>query len=92
MNKQKIDDGGPAFPCPVGHIICEHPEGMSTRTWLAGMATDADVNEHRESYEDINGKIQYTKTRERARFAYADAMLAQLRKNTADVKGEGDGK
>lgn len=39
--KQKIDDGGPAFPTdsehqPQSHVF--HHEGMSTRTWLMGMS------------------------------------------------------
>ena len=30
-----MNDGGPAFPCPVGHSKCEHPEGMSIRQYAA---------------------------------------------------------
>jgi hypothetical protein len=38
------NDGGPAFPFPSGpkndafHDVHEHSQGMSTRTWLVGMA------------------------------------------------------
>lgn len=33
-----IDDGGPAFPCPAGHIECFHPQGMSLRQYYAAAA------------------------------------------------------
>ena len=48
--KQKIDDGGNAFPCPEKRIEVTAPDGttqsvdlgpqpgMSTRTWLVGMS------------------------------------------------------
>jgi hypothetical protein len=35
-------DGGPAFPCPVGHIECAHPEGLSKRELLAALAMAGD--------------------------------------------------
>ena len=35
----KIDDGGPAFPCmPGGEIMREQYSGMSLRDWFAGQA------------------------------------------------------
>jgi hypothetical protein len=37
------NDGGPAFPCPVGHIECKHPVGMSLRAHFAGQAMQAIV-------------------------------------------------
>lgn len=48
MNNE-INDGGPAFPCPVGHMSCAHPEGMSLRDWfagqaLAGLCANPDIN------------------------------------------------
>jgi hypothetical protein len=35
---EKPNDGGPAFPCPVGHIECFHPPGMSLRDYFAAKA------------------------------------------------------
>jgi len=39
----QIDDGGPAFPCPVefdpnGQLVSHGSFGMSLRDWFAGMA------------------------------------------------------
>lgn len=33
-----MNTGGPAFPCPVGHIECAHPEGMTLRDYFAAKA------------------------------------------------------
>lgn len=38
-----IDNGGPAFPCPVGHIECEHLAGMSLRAHFAGLAMQSAI-------------------------------------------------
>ena len=40
MTAKEIGDQ-PAFPCPVGHIECHHPTGLTKREWLAGMALQA---------------------------------------------------
>lgn len=39
----QIDDGGPAFPCPVefdpnGQLVSHGSFGMTLRDWFAGMA------------------------------------------------------
>ena len=31
----------PAFPCPVGHIECSHPTGMTLRDYFAACALTA---------------------------------------------------
>ena len=33
----------PAFPCPVGHIQCDHPTGINVRTYIATEAMAAIV-------------------------------------------------
>ena len=61
---RKPDNGGPAFPGPVGY----HP-GMSLRDYFAGQALAA-IMTHRDAFEDAGES-------EVARMAYnqADAML-----------------
>jgi len=54
--------------------------GMSLRDWFAGQATDEDIDNHRQ-WEYNRGWYYVYKTnpklsREKARYAYADAMLA----------------
>lgn len=68
-----IDDGGPAFPSHVS------PRGMTLRDWLAGHASEEDINSHLPS---TIGELRRLKkldgihrNREWAKFAYADAML-----------------
>jgi len=75
-----INDGGPAFPVPPipwdGGFIDSQCTGMSLRDWFAANASEQDIEEH------LGGKIS-PKTgrktdclsREKAKFAYADAMI-----------------
>jgi hypothetical protein len=68
------DDGGPAFPCVDARNFVS--TGMSLRDWFAANASEQDIEEH------LGGKIS-PKTgrkmdclsREKAKFAYADAMI-----------------
>jgi len=71
--QQKIDDGGPAFARLDGPPVF-HRHGMSTRMWLAGVATEEDVVDFRFTHTD--GSKTEMETRVDARFRYADAMIA----------------
>ncbi len=70
-----IKDGGPAFPVPDsdsrGHIECSHI-GMTLRDYFAAKASEDDIKAHRTT----DGSGLYIGSREEAKFAYADAMLA----------------
>jgi hypothetical protein len=74
------DDGGPAFPqndlSSYGMGPAEtNNGGMSLRDWFAGRATQDDVRAHQWT-PDENGIPTDTRTREEAKYAYADAMIA----------------
>ena len=65
MNEETIiKDGGAAFP-----ILRSDQAGMSLRAWFAGQATESDVMHWRNA-------VGIGCTREMAKYAYADAMLA----------------
>ena len=68
------NDGGPAFPTGLtpGHYS---QEGMSLRVWFAGHATEDDISAHRKLRQG-QGFGNYECTREEAKYAYADAMIA----------------
>ena len=87
----KDEGGGAAFPV-TGYASCNgHTPptdvvkmgcgGMTLRDWFAGRATEEDVAEHR-TQEWVNanhyteGYVRHTNTREQAKYAHADAMLA----------------
>jgi hypothetical protein len=76
--------GGPAFPAPI--IDVEGHEGMTLRDYFAISATDEDVAAHLQGppkpkpKTDMMGKTMFVpaptyRTREQARYAFADAML-----------------
>lgn len=69
---EKPFDGGPAFPCPVGHIECKHPEGMSVRVWLAGMALAGRGKEFGEEGYGHDEIARYC-------LQQADAILARIK-------------
>jgi hypothetical protein len=68
------DNGGPAFPYAF-HFPEQDGEpsgislGMTLRDWFAGRATEQDIEHHQCS-------SAWRITREQAKYAYADAMLA----------------
>ena len=69
-----INDGGPAFPCPVEfdpnqQLVSHGSFGMSLRDWFAGQASESDVMHWRNT-------VGIGCTREMAKYAYADAMIA----------------
>ena len=72
------NDGGPAFPVPMvryeDHFFNVHDGGMSLRDWFATQASEQDIEEH--TYNN--------RSREQAKYAYADAML---RARSANVSG-----
>lgn len=68
-------DGGPAFPCPVGHIKCEHPEGHALRDWFAGMALQGMLCANAQAAEEVTDK-NVDSVIAREAFASADAMLS----------------
>ena len=67
--------GGPAFP-RIGEGFGDpryDAEGMTLRDWFAGQATEEDIEEH--AFVKL-GDGHYPRTREAAKYAYANAMLA----------------
>ena len=67
-------NGGPAFPTtPKGEVVGGVSGGISVRDWFAGQATEEDVAFWMETIEQ-RGEMA---TREMAKYAYADAMLAE---------------
>ena len=83
MSGGPIDDGGSAFPCPVEfdpnqQLVSHGSFGMSLRDWFAGQASEQDIDQHRDYRLCPKTSIVIScRTRERARYAYADAMIAQ---------------
>jgi len=81
------DDGGPAFPCPVGHITCEHPTGMSLHDYYVGQALKGLIeNElfcknlaHQYSNDFAGADACVAKNS----FSLADAMLVERGKRNA---------
>lgn len=65
-------DGGPAFPSQA------YDDGMTLRDWFATHASESDVKRWKEIYS-YNGSPL---TEEEAKYAYADAMIAQRSKQT----------
>lgn len=76
----KPNDGGPAYPCPVGHTKCEHPEGMTLLDYFAaGLLKSLVVGPDAAS-------------RARNRYNEAAAMIAEKRRReTADEGSKDEG-
>jgi hypothetical protein len=74
--------GGPVHPTewrlPDGGSITS--PGVALRDWFAAHASDQDVEHHRELTLGTDGSTFWKRSREEARFAFADAMLAESRK------------
>lgn len=84
---QKIDDGGPAFPCEGGDMSGLHAApGMSLRDWFAGQVLAALVGAFNSPGNDEIRRIVMRSAEEDGEtihdhaagsaYAYADAMLA----------------
>lgn len=73
------EDGGPAFPCPVGHIKCAHPEGLSLRDYFAAKVLAAQMAWDSDQFGPIEPSHDPMAAVRRARcenaYRYADAML-----------------
>lgn len=79
-SKQAKDNGGPAFP-NESHLYTEQRIGMSLRDYFAAKATESDIESHRKLTKDPkDGVPRYQKSREAAKFSYADAMLRERAK------------
>ena len=72
------ETGGPAFPSHGSMGEVTH-EGATLRDYFAAHASDMDVDSHREyTLHNEGGRIEMmlpTRSREQARYAYADAMI-----------------
>ena len=73
------NDGGPAFPVPMipwqdGFINVECT-GASLRDWLASHASEQDIEEHTLGDLKDDRKSYNRRSREQAKYAYADAMI-----------------
>lgn len=69
-------DGGPAFP-KMPDEIRNGSSGMSLRDWFATSATEI-FRDYTVDPDEFDG--YYKRTREQARYAYADAMIAERTK------------
>jgi hypothetical protein len=65
-----MNNGGPAFPIGSGDM--RDPTGMTLRDWFASTALEEDIIAHIVYYAD---STEFSRTREEARYHYADAML-----------------
>ncbi|WP_144379538.1 hypothetical protein [Mesorhizobium amorphae] len=78
-----INDGGPAFPSVLySHERAESwsTDGMTLRDWFASHATEQDIEHHRELTIGDDGYPYWKRSREAARYAFADEMLAERAK------------
>lgn len=51
------------------------PAEMTLRDWFAGQASEDDVDQYLDYYLDEYGALVPRRTREQAKYAYADAMM-----------------
>jgi len=74
-----INTGGYAFPfTPTDRSgqIADTQTGMTLRDYIAIHASDKDVEASRMSHMPLNEHGGYERTRQAARYAFADAMIA----------------
>ena len=76
----EINDGGPAFPVPMvkyeGEMFFNvECTGASLRDWFASQATENDIEHHSLGELRSDGRTYNRKTREQAKYSYADAMI-----------------
>ena len=82
--RHKTKDGGPAFPMPRFHTWQDEVPGMSLRDWFAGQASEADIEAHEGGeVHPFTARVYNKRTREQAKYAYADAMLKARNKEVA---------
>ena len=70
----EINDGGPAFPRTGAPYVLAY-EGVSLRDWLASHASEQDIEDHTLGDLRDDGRSYNHRSREQAKYAYADAML-----------------
>ena len=75
---KKTKDGGPAFPCPVGHIECNHPEGMSLRAYMATKFLASLINS---DYNTARPEGYIVEATAACAVHYADALIERLKQN-----------
>jgi hypothetical protein len=72
----QINDGGPAFPTPVG---VQHNDGMTLRDYFAAAATEKDIQEFIPATcgeaDQFRQKHGFLPSRQWARYCHADVML-----------------
>ena len=73
-----IDDGGLAFPCPLGESCEWHhgQSGMSLRDWFAGQALVGLLAEAAKGNEDLDNIVGDYEQCAGTCYLYADHMLA----------------
>ena len=71
------NDGGPAFPQDLQGRRGDDPQyqGVSLRDWLASHASEQDIEDHTLGDLRDSGRSYNHRSREQAKYAYADAML-----------------
>jgi len=69
MKTEQIDDGGSAFPLYLPEEEGDIRHGMTLRDYFAAHASEKDIEFHRTG-----------PSREAARYAFADSMLAARKK------------
>lgn len=83
-----IGDGGSAYPGEQGHTPYGSwnqtwEPGINLRTYIAIHATDGDVNAFKAHLGFIEPAIRKTRSPMELRFAFADAMIAESKKEKA---------
>lgn len=77
------DNGGPAFKVMFDARTGKQIEGISVRDYIAVRATEEDIKNYMPSHSGLQGKAitgRLAKTREEAKYMYADAMLEERSK------------
>lgn len=72
-----MNDGGPAFPSACTNNSEDVRFGMSLRDYFAAKATNEDIDEFRDDFNQITRRKEWSI---RARYAFADAMILEREK------------
>ena len=83
MNTENDKHGGSAFPllARMGDDAVTHG-GLTVRDWLAANASEDDIESCRHVWSADHERIVERRSREEARYAFADRMLAVRAKET----------
>lgn len=74
-----LDDGGPFWPCPIGHVECDHPEGASLLDHFAGLAMQGLMN-------GLDWRVGEEGTTANRAYSFARAMIDQKRRLETESK------